>query len=199
MIPSEADRLSRARLTLILVLGLATAACATESDTTRDTEGAHPPASESARTHHPDDLARAARNIIGFLRDSIPFREISVADTVILYVTPEGGGDRVSIPREQLSDRTNWRIASADGRTTYRLVPPPGNTELTTRVGRHLNCLEYPLSSRHVELADLPHVGTMLTPAGEQSCLQSWNLTLVFDTEEAPPRLRAAVYDQWEW
>jgi hypothetical protein len=199
MIPPEGSRLARARHALILMLGLATAACATESDITRDTDDAHPPTSESARTHHPDDLVRAAENIIGFLRDSIPFREISVADTVTLYVTPEGGGDRVSIPREQLSDRTNWRIASADGRTTYSLVPPPGNTELITRVGRHLNCLEYPLSSRHVDLADLPHVGTMLTPPEQRSCLQSWNLTLVFEPEEGSPRLRAAVYDQWEW
>jgi hypothetical protein len=199
MIPSESNRLARASHALILVLALATWSCAGGSDTDSETEAARPPTPEPAWTHHPDDLTRAAVNIIGFLRDSIAFREISVADTVTLYLTPEGGGDRVSIPREQLSDRTNWRIASADGRTTYSLVPPPGNTELTTRVGRHLNCLEYPLSSRHVDLPDLPHVGTMLTPPGQRSCLQSWNVTLVFDTEEGPPRLRAAVYDQWEW
>ena len=34
---------------------------------------------------------------------------------------------------------------------------------------------------------------------GTQSCLQTRNLTLVFDPDEKPPTLIAAVYDQWEW
>jgi hypothetical protein len=32
-----------------------------------------------------------------------------------------------------------------------------------------------------------------------ESCLQTRNLTLVFDPNRTPPTLIAAVYDQWEW
>lgn len=39
----------------------------------------------------------------------------------------------------------------------------------------------------------------MLEPPIPESCLKSWNLTLVFDPRERPPVLVAAVYDQWEW
>jgi hypothetical protein len=70
---------------------------------------------------------------------------------------------------------------------------------LTTRVGRHFNCLEYPLSSRYPELARLPHVGARLEPADAGSCLQSWNLTFVYDAGPRPPVLVAVVRDQWEW
>jgi hypothetical protein len=31
------------------------------------------------------------------------------------------------------------------------------------------------------------------------SCLQVWNVTFVFDPKARPPRLVAAVYDQFEW
>ncbi len=62
-----------------------------------------------------------------------------------------------------------------------------------------MNCAEYPLSSRFPELARLPHVGTKLEPGDASSCLQTWNLTLVFDPNQRPPTLVAAVYDQWEW
>ena len=48
------------------------------------------------------------------------------------------------------------------------------------------------------ELARLPHVATRLQSGQTQSCLGSWNLTLVFDSMEQPRRV-AAVYDQWEW
>jgi hypothetical protein len=60
-----------------------------------------------------------------------------------------------------------------------------------------MNCREYPLSSRNGELAWFPHVGVML--AYGTGCLQTRNLTLVFDPNEKPPTLIAAVYDQWEW
>jgi hypothetical protein len=60
--------------------------------------------------------------------------------------------------------------------------------------------MEYDLSSLYPELATLPHVGTMLTRAkANESCLQTWNLTLVFDSGATPPTLVAVVYDQWEW
>lgn len=65
------------------------------------------------------------------------------------------------------------------------------------RVGRHLKCREYALSSVYPELARLPHVGIML--AFGAGCLQAHNFTLVFDPDAQPPTLVAAVYDQWEW
>jgi len=34
---------------------------------------------------------------------------------------------------------------------------------------------------------------------GTVSCVQSWNLTLVFDPKQKPPTVIAAVYDQYEW
>ena len=69
---------------------------------------------------------------------------------------------------------------------------------MTTRVGRHLKCLDYPLSATFPDLARLPHVGTMLS-YGTASCLQTWTLTVIFDPLAQPPKLVAAVYDQFEW
>jgi hypothetical protein len=39
----------------------------------------------------------------------------------------------------------------------------------------------------------------MLRPPGSTSCLQTWNLTLVFEPGSDPPLLVVAVSDQWEW
>jgi hypothetical protein len=61
-----------------------------------------------------------------------------------------------------------------------------------------MNCREYPLSSIYEELARFPHVGVMLA-YGKDSCLQTRNFTLVFEPNQKPPTLIAAVYDQWEW
>ena len=61
-----------------------------------------------------------------------------------------------------------------------------------------MNCREQPLERKFPRLARFPHVGTMLEPERARSCLQTWNMTFVFDTSEGP-RLIAAVYDQWEW
>jgi hypothetical protein len=146
-------------------------------------------------THRPAELDAAARRIIGFLRGEVGFDRIRLADTVTFYVAPEGGGTRVTLAREQLRDRSNWRVR---GLLMYSLVPPKGAAELTTRVGRHVNCREYPLSWIYKDLAQFPHVGTMLI-YGRDSCLQTRSLTLVFDPNEKPPTLIAAVYDQFEW
>ena len=70
---------------------------------------------------------------------------------------------------------------------------------MTTRTGSHFNCLEYELSSLVPELADMPHVGTMLNPSALESCLESWNMTMVFDPQKEPPALVAVVHDRWEW
>jgi len=71
-------------------------------------------------------------------------------------------------------------------------------TKLTTKVGRHFNCNEQSLATKFPRLAQFPHVGTVLEPANRTSCLQTWNMTFVFDTSSRP-RILAAVYDQWEW
>jgi hypothetical protein len=149
---------------------------------------------EAAPTvHQPQHLELAAERIVSFLRGETGFEEIHVADTVALYVAPEGGGMREAFPREQLRDRANWRVGA------YGLVPPAGSTILQTEVGTHYACFEQQLSSRYPHLARLPHVGARLEPPGADNCLQIWNLTLVFDPDEQPATLVAAVYDQWEW
>jgi hypothetical protein len=119
-----------------------------------------------------------------------------MADTVTLYISPEGGGASMRVPRTLLSDLANWRVESAT--ITYTLAPPARLTELTSRVGVHFNCFEYPLSTLYPELAELPHVGTKLVQTSAGGCLQTWNLTLVF-APQRPAKLVAVVYDQWEW
>jgi hypothetical protein len=157
-----------------------------------------PPNSGAFRAHRPAELDEAAKQIVAFLRGEVGFDRIRLADTVTLYVSPEGGGTRAVRTRALLRDRSNWKVRG-QGKAAYSLVPPNGMSKLTTRVGRHFDCHEYPLASRFLELAQLPHVGTKLEPADASSCLQTWNLTLVFDPNERPPTLVAAVYDQWEW
>jgi hypothetical protein len=122
-----------------------------------------------------------------------------MGDTVTLHLSPEGGGAQARIPRELLRNPANWAVPSAGSQGTYRLAPPAGMTILTARAGSHFNCLEYPLSSRFPDLATLPHVGMKLEPAELESCLQTWNVTFVFDPLESTPVLVAAIYDQWEW
>ena len=194
-------------LTIAVVGMLAIASCGRGNNTTAG-DSARTSASPSAATSNPSGgtsaaeptvaFDSAARQVIAFLRGETSFDRIRVADTVTLYLSPEGGGTRAKVVREALRDRANWRVRGP-GRAEYSLVPPPGMTKLTTRIGQHLNCREYPLASRFAELAELPHVGTKLEPAEGSSCLQTWNLTLIFDPNARQPTLVGAVYDQWEW
>lgn len=147
----------------------------------------------------PAELVRTAEEVVGFLRGQVAFDRLRLADTVVLYLAPEGGGARAAVPRERLRDPAAWSVRDPASGTAYPLAPPPGLGEPATRVGRHFACLEQPLGSRVAELDSLPHVGTTLRPPGAESCLQSWNLTLVFAPGARPPVLVAAVYDQWEW
>ena len=149
--------------------------------------------------HRPDELVAASKEVVAFLQGAGQFDRIRLADTVTLYLSPEGGGTHTDVTREKLADRANWKVASQQRGIAYSFVPPDGLTKLTTRVGRHFNCLDYPLSSRFAQLARFPHVGTKLESKGASSCLHSWNLTLVFDPKKRPPTIVAAVYDQWEW
>jgi hypothetical protein len=142
-------------------------------------------------------LERAAREIVAFLNGKTAFDKIPLADTVILYLSPEGGGTRAAFARESLRTPSKWVVRS--GRQSYSFVPPATLTKLTAKSGRHFNCAEYALASRFPDLAKLPHVGVKLEPETTGSCLQTWNATFVFDTIERSPRLVAAVYDQWEW
>jgi hypothetical protein len=138
----------------------------------------------------------AALRVVAFLKGQLSFDSIAIADSVTLYVSPEGGGGRTTRTRAQLRDRSAWSIPSV-GRS-FSLVPPAQLSVVTTRAGRHFNCREYSLVSRFPHLAEQPHVGVKLEPPGAGSCLQTWNATFVFD-DHTPPRLVAVVYDQWEW
>jgi hypothetical protein len=148
------------------------------------------------------EVERAAKQIIGFLRGEVDFDRIRLADTVTLYLTPEAGGARRKVSRQLLRDPANWKVRTSDMPNArgmfYSFAPTKGAAELTTRVGRHFRCREYQLSSIFPGLARFPHVGTRLM-YGTDSCLQTRNLTLVFDPKQRPPTLVAAVYDQWEW
>ena len=144
----------------------------------------------------PDTLDAAARRIVDFLRGKTSFDQINLSDTVTLSVAPEGGGGQATFARQRLGQPSAWRVRS--GGHVYSLAPPTEMTKLTTKVGRHFSCNEQSLATRFPRFAKLPHVGTLLEPAIRSSCLQTWNVTFVFDTS-SPPRLVAAVYDQWEW
>jgi hypothetical protein len=166
-------------------------------------QAAAPTVSSSSDTHllgvhRPVELVEAATAVVGFLRGEVEFERIRLVDTVSLYLGREEGGTRSDVGRERLRDRSNWSVRSQGLRHVYSFVPPARPAKLTTRVGRHLNCLDYPLSSTFPELARFPHVGTTLM-YGTDSCLQSWNLTFVFDPDRTSPTVIAVVYDQWEW
>ena len=167
-------------------------------DSSRSEESA-PAVTPPARDDRTDDLVDAAENIVRFLRGEGDFDQIATGDTVTLHLSPEGGGTQAKIPRELLRDPANWAVPSAGSQGTYRFAPPARMVNLTTRAGTHFNCLEYPLSSLFPDLAALPHVGAKLEPSELESCLQTWNVTFVFDPREGTPVLVAAVYDQWEW
>jgi hypothetical protein len=142
-------------------------------------------------------LESAAKEIVAFLQGKRRFETIHLADTVVLYLSPEGGGTRAAFTRDALRTPSNWMLQS--GRQSHSFVPPRSVTRMTAKAGRHLKCLEYPLESLFSHLGGLPHAGVKLEPETAGSCLQTWNATFVFDTAAQPPRLVAAVYDQWEW
>jgi hypothetical protein len=140
----------------------------------------------------------AAEMVIEFLQGDGELGALSLSDTVTMYLARESGGGVAKVAASDLRDRSSWRIPSYGGHT-YVLVPPASLSGLTTRFGRHMKCFEYDLAYEFPELAPLPHVGTRLDPEDMTSCLQTWNLTLVFAADTLPPKLTAVVYDQWEW
>lgn len=160
------------------------------------------PASTPAPTgvHTEAELEEAAREIVSFLRGRSQlssFRHTRFAQTVTLVLAPEGGGDQSEKGRDKLADIVNWKVHSESLDADYRFAPPDGNADVDVSVGRHRNCLEYEMSSRAEDFSDLPHVGVTLRYG--DGCLQTWNLSFVFDPSRRPPTLIAVVYDQWEW
>ena len=164
--------------------------------------GLPPAAADAPRRHEPPrsisaaTLDSSARRVVEFLRGKALFEQIDLSDTVTLSVSPEGGGGRASFARDELRNPSAWRVRSGDH--TFSFVPPAGLTKLTTRLGRHFNCKEEALASKFPRFAQLPHVGTILEPENATSCLETWNVTFVFD-RGIRPRVIAALYDQWEW
>ena len=159
-------------------------------------------AADAPRRHDPPPsipaatLDSSARRVVEFLRGKAFFDQIGLSDTVTLLVSPEGGGGRATFARDELREPSAWRVRSA-GRL-FSFAPPPGLTKLTTQVGRHFDCKEQSLASKFPGFEQLPHVGTVLEPVNGGSCLETWNVTFVFD-RGINPRVVAALYDQWEW
>lgn len=182
---------------LALALCVLVTACGSDRKDVVDSARATPADQPSSGVFSDPELEKAATDIVAFLQTGDGFDNLRIADTVVLYVTPEGGGGRSTIKREQLRDRSRWEVRS--GQQRYAIAPPRRMPIMRTKVGRHINCMDYDLATRYPDLARLPHVGVKLEPDSASSCLQSWNVTFVFDANARPPRLMAAVYDQWEW
>ena len=138
-------------------------------------------------------LLDETQHLVEFLRKEKPLNTILLADTVTLYIAPEGGGQQRKVPRRQLDERSAWQLGN------YSLIPPDGMKELTISPGLHYNCQPQLLSDKFPELGDQPHVGVRLALSEDAGCLQTWNLTFVFDDNTIEPELTAVVYDQWEW
>jgi hypothetical protein len=150
------------------------------------------PAGDTA-TRGYEYLRDEAEHLVSFLRGETRLRSDLLADSVTLYLAPEGGGERRRLAKRQLKNRAAWRVGA------HTFVPPQGVTQLTTRAGYHFNCLAMPLQSKNAQLAHYPHIGARLAPANGTNCLQAWNATFVFNEDRARPRLTAVVLDQWEW
>jgi hypothetical protein len=183
---------------LILALSGTLSSCASDEADPRDGSDSAPPAAGATSDPARDpELVEAAERVVRFLQGELSFSELRVADTVTLRLSPEGSGAQASLPRESLHDRANWVVPTHYGHQS--LVPPLALPHLTARSGVHFNCLEYQLASLAPDLARLPHVGIRLAPADNANCLQTWNVTLVFEAIDGQPVLVGALYDQWEW
>src|SRR5687768_13909797 len=182
----------------VLVVALATMiGCGTERRPLPDSTQTAAAGIPSVERDRAEALEQSASEVVEFLRGNAPFETIALADTVTLYLSPDGGGILSAFSREQLRRPSQWVLRL--GRQTYAFAPPPSLKKMTAKADTHFDCLDYPLASRFPELAKLPHVGVKLEPDSAASCLQTWNATFVFDTSARPARLVAAVYDQWEW
>lgn len=186
----------RALACLSVVVGVACGR--SDSDATR-TEDTSPPAAAESAVHRPEELVAAAMDLVGFLRGQVPFSRLRLADTVTLRLGIEEGGTMRRVARERLREPSAWSVKSLNGGFTYAFAPHPSLTSVETRVGRHVRCMDHDLTATDPELGALPHVGVVLSPPDFSSCLQTWNLTIVFDAALKPPTVVAVIYDQFEW
>ena len=143
------------------------------------------------------NIEQAASKVARFLSGHERFDAFTLADSVDLYVAPDGGGAHVRLSREQLREPQAWQLES--GGRTRTFVPTGLRTRIVTAPGKYMNCQPSEMSTRFPKLAGSPHVGVRLEPPRIRSCLETWNATFVFDTTGGKPRLTAAIYDQWEW
>jgi len=142
-------------------------------------------------------MTLAARALASFLAGQGAIDTTVLADSVTLYVAPDGGGQSATLPKNALLDRTGWAVRGSRGPISF--TPDIGLTKVSTLVGRHFNCFPVDLVSKAPQLSALPHVGVKMEPVPASSCLNAWNLTVLFDSASRKPRVVAAFYDQWEW
>jgi len=152
---------------------------------------APPPAVAAA-----EPLDSATRAVLAFLRREKAFSTIVLADSVEIYVGKDAGGTRTLYARNDLQRPSLWIARSSRG--NYKLAPPASHVVPTVKRGVHFNCTERKLAESFPQLARRPHVGVMLEPEFRENCMQTWNVTFVFD-DSIKPRLIAAIYDQFEW
>lgn len=138
-------------------------------------------------------LVDETEQLVAFLRGMGTLNTGLLNDSIVLYLAPDGGGKQRAMTLEQLKERSAWQLDN------YSFVPPDGMKELTIQPGLHFNCKPMLLSNKFPELAKKPHVGARLAVSEEAGCLQTWNLTFVFNENPTTPHLIAVVYDQWEW
>ena len=177
----------RRMLTFALAIGLSFQCRGGEPEAA----GQAPASSEESNR---ESLRDEAAEIIEFLRGSAALDASLLADSVSFWVAAEGGGAVRVVARNVLQARSEWHVGE------YNLVPPSSLTEITFQPGAHINCREMSLGSRFPEIGGLPHVGVRFALPGTASCLQTWNITLVFQEQEAGQhKLIGVAYDQWEW
>lgn len=152
-----------------------------------------PPAGGSATNHEYEYLRDETQQLVQFLRGGSGLEPALLADTITLQIAPEGGGQQRRVSKEELQERTQWRVGSRS------LLPPSDLTDLTTAAGLHFNCFPVPLESQAPDFGSRPHVGARLASPENATCLQTWNATFVFDDDPISPSLVAVIYDQWEW
>ena len=144
------------------------------------------------------DYVGAAKRVLAFLRGEGTLDGVALADQVRL-VAPISPWSARKISGDSRHQRGEWYVVWRGNR--YALTPPARRAELKTREGYHLLC-DMPRSLASIGMwryTTSPHVGTTLVFQPRESCLQTWNLTFVFDAVKEEPTLIAVVYDQWEW
>lgn len=189
---TKKDRLSGCILALVVVLG--TQACAgPDPEPGQRDAGAGAAGAAGGAVHEYAYLEDSVEHLLEFLRGEVALQGERVADSVTLHVAPEGGGLTSRVAASDLEDPAAWRVGP------YSFAPPEGYGHRTMTPGLHQNCYPVGLETRYPELARLPHVGVRLAPDEDAACLQTWNVTFVFNEDAEDPRLIGVVYDQWEW